>query len=100
MTSSTGIDSDTPISLPERMDFAACKPLADAIRDRRGRPLLLDAGNVRFLGALAAEILLRARAEWQADGQAFNLVEPSDGFLKGLSLLGIPQKKLTREGFE
>ncbi|QFT92107.1 hypothetical protein FIU86_04585 [Roseovarius sp. THAF9] len=88
---------DAPLDLPERMDFAACETLAASLDDRRGARLRLHAGKVGFLGALAAEILLRARQEWQADGTAFDLIDPSPDFLKGLALLGIPRNALVQE---
>ncbi|MDR9485210.1 MULTISPECIES: STAS domain-containing protein [Sediminimonas] len=97
MTSPTGNSPGTQIDLPERLDFTACGALFDAICNQRGRPLLLQAGNVEFLGALAAEILIRAKAEWQTDGLGFELINPSKGLVQGLSLLGIPQDTLIQE---
>lgn len=93
----TSIPDDGPIDLPERLDFAACETLAQDFEARRGSVLLLQAGQVGFLGALAAEILLRARQDWQDDGAGFHVVAPSPAFLKGLDLLGIPRHALFQE---
>ena len=97
MTETANSDHDAPVDLPKRLDFAACETLAASFATRRGTALRLRAGNVRFLGALAVEILLRARMEWQADGTAFDLVDPSPDFLRGLSLLGVPRHALLQE---
>ncbi|PWE30558.1 hypothetical protein DDZ14_14785 [Maritimibacter sp. 55A14] len=100
MTAPKGKAAGTPIKLAERLDFAASESLAAAIGDRRGAALQLNAGNVRFISALSAEILMRARSEWQADGLGFGVVEPSTDFLQGLALLGIPENGLIREDVE
>lgn len=100
MTASKDIVAATPINLPGRLDYAACGSLAAAIDGRRGNTLQLQAANVQFLGALAAEILVRARAEWLAEDLGFALVEPSKDFLQGLALLGIAQNELIRESSE
>ena len=97
MTETANSVDDASIDLPERLDFAACETLAASFETRRGTALRLRAGNVGFLGALAAEILVRARMEWQADGTAFDLVDPSPDFLRGLTLLGVPRHALIQE---
>jgi anti-anti-sigma regulatory factor len=97
MTDTANSVGDAPLDLPERLDFAACETLAANLESRRGAALSLQATKVGFLGALAAEILLRARLQWQADDAAFDLVDPSPEFLKGLARLGIPRHALMQE---
>ena len=92
--------SEISVDLPETLDFAACEELADTLGETPGAALTLEAGSVRFLGALAAEILLRARADCLADGAAFSLVNPSDELVRGLALLGIPTHELIQEDSE
>lgn len=88
------------IDLPARLDFAACEALVATFEKARGTPLRVQARDVEFLGALSAEILLRARADWQASETAFNVVEPSGDFLQGLALLGIPRNALIQEDIQ
>ena len=97
MIQTANATGDAPVDLPERLDFAACETLVKTFENRRGTALRLQAGKVGFLGALGAEILLRAHHEWQADDTDFQIVEPSEDFLKGLSLLGIPRHALIKE---
>ena len=85
------------IDLPARLDFAACEALVATFDKARGTPLRVQAGQVEFLGALSAEILLRARAEWQGTGLTFDVADPSADFLQGLALLGIPQSEFIEE---
>ncbi len=82
------------IALPPRLDFAHCTELRLSIEASRGQPLSLDAGQVEFLGGAGAELLLSARAEWQARNLTFQLIEPSDDFLKGMDRLGLPHSEL------
>lgn len=100
MTQSDTTDTPDEIELPQRLDHAACGKLADRFAKRRGQDILINAGGVTFLSAMAAEILLRARAEWQSDGTGFAFQSPSQGFLEGLSLLGIPTNSLIEEATE
>ncbi len=97
MTDTQTTVAGTTVDLPERLDFAACEGLAAMLLAARGAPLRLRAGRTAFLGALAAELLLRARRDWQAAGTAFDLADPSADFLKGLALLGIPPHALLQE---
>lgn len=58
----------------------------------------LQADAVEFVGALAAEILLRGKSEWAAGNLAFDLSAPSEAFQEGMAHLGIPDTALTEEG--
>ena len=100
MTSADGDCSDIQIELPDRLDFDACGSLCDTIMQHHGQPVRLGAAGVRFIGGLAAEILLRARAEWSADELDFSVTDPSKELLQGLALLGIPQEQLIPETSE
>ncbi len=97
MTDTDTSVGEAPLDLPERLDFAVCETLATSLETRRGSGLRLQAGQVGFLGALAAEILLRARLQWQHDGASFDLADPSPDFLQGLDRLGIPRHALMQE---
>lgn len=100
MTQSDATDTPYDIELPDRLDHAACEKLADGFAERRGQAVLIHAGAVTFLGAMAAEILLRAHAEWRASGTGFALRSPSQGFLESLAQLGIPNDVLIEEATE
>ena len=97
MTNSETTDNSCPVTLPERLDHAACAALAGDLAERRGQAIVLSGQNVRHLGGLAAEILLRARAEWRAADIAFTLQDPSPAFVQGIDLLGISRDALIDE---
>ena len=90
MTAPDPTPPDGAYPLPEKLDFFGCASLVARIEAGRGSDLTFSASPVLFLGALAAEILLRAKAQWQADGLTFLIDQPSDEFMRGLTLLGIP----------
>lgn len=88
------------IGLPCRMDHAGVDRLRKDIESARGDALCLQAGAVEFLGGAGLELLLAARAEWQANALDFFISDPSRSFLEGLDRLGIPRSELVNEGCE
>lgn len=63
----------------------------------RGHSVVLDAGQVTFLGALALQLLLASYRQWQDDGKSFQIINPSAAFLDGISLLGVAASSLRIE---
>jgi chemotaxis protein CheX len=74
------------LRLPAVLDTVAAPPLLAEVRALRGAPLSVDASAVERLGGLCLQVLLAAEAQWQSDGAAFAVVEPSDAFLDALRL--------------
>lgn len=77
------------ITLAPVLDVRAAKPLHARLLALRGDTIIVDASDVERIGAQCAAILLSAARSWDADGQEFSLVNPSDAFHKGMELLGI-----------
>jgi anti-anti-sigma regulatory factor len=82
------------ITLPSVVDFEACRHLHEALRRQEAHPVCVDTQSVRHLGALALQILLSARMRWARAGLPFEIVHPSDGFIEGLSRLGLSLNSL------
>ena len=74
--------------LADSLDMTAAGPLAHELTARRGQAVALDAGAVRRVGGQCLQVLLAAEAAWAADGQAFEIINPSPEFAEGLALLG------------
>ncbi|TMV71379.1 STAS domain-containing protein [Thioclava sp. BHET1] len=89
----------TALSLPPQIDLSATEQLALAIRAARHQPLILDAAHVSHVGALFSQLLWVSRAAWEADGQPFEIRNPSESFLDGLSLLGMSPEDLCGEAY-
>ena len=83
-------ESAAVVRLGQVLDLNAAGPLAHELLALRGRDLELDASAVQRLGAQCLQVLLSARATWDADGAAFALVSPSSEFISTLALLGAP----------
>ncbi len=81
-------NSAPPVVLAEVLDLPAASPLAADLLARRGQDVTFDASNVRRLGGQCLQVLLAARATWQADGQNFRIVTVSSEFAEGSALLG------------
>lgn len=78
------------VRLGEVLDLNAAGPLAAELLALRGRDVEVDASAVQRMGAQCLQVLLSARATWDADGTAFALVAPSDEFASTVALLGAP----------
>ena len=78
------------LRLGQVLDLNAAGPLAHASLALRGRAVEVDASAVEWLGAQCLQVLLSARATWDADGAAFSVVTPSNEFTSTLALLGAP----------
>jgi chemotaxis protein CheX len=83
-------DISAVLRLGQVLDLNAAGPLANEFLTLRGRDLDVDASAVERLGAQCLQVLLSARATWDADGAAFSLISPSTEFSSTLALLGAP----------
>jgi chemotaxis protein CheX len=79
------------VTLVDALDMTAAGPLAKELLAVRGKPVTLDASNVRRLGGQCLQVLLSAQATWAADGHPFEIVELSPEFADGLALMGATQ---------
>lgn len=76
------------VTLGDALDMTAAAPLVKELLGHRGQPISLNAGNVRRLGGQCLQVLLSAQTTWAADGQPFEIVEPSPEFAEGLAQMG------------
>jgi chemotaxis protein CheX len=76
------------VTLGDALDMTAAAPLLKELREHRGNAITLDASGVRRLGAQCLQVLLSARSAWAADGQPFEIADPSPEFTEGLALMG------------
>src|SRR4051812_15595176 len=74
--------------LPEIIDVEAAAQLVGDLLAYIGRPLTLDASEVRRLGGLGLQVLLSARKTWAEDRVALGLINPSPVFADTLELFG------------
>lgn len=83
--------TDQTLTLGDSLEMTAAGPLHKELLGRRGRPVTLDASQVRRIGGQCLQVLLSAQATWAADGAAFQIVDPSPEFSDGLALMGASQ---------
>ena len=88
---------DACLRLPETLDYAAAPALAEALRQRRGAALSLDAGALRVVGASCAQLLLAAARAWRVDRRPLALVDLGPEARVQFSLLGIDPAMLIAE---
>jgi len=75
--------------LVARLDAAAGRRLEAELRARRGHPLVIDAGRVEVVSALALEVLLSAALQWRIDGQALEIARESAAFRSACTTLDL-----------
>ena len=75
--------------LPDRLDSSAATGLMQALLDRRGQPLVLDASKVDLIGALALEVIISAGKQWSDDGHSLTVSAASDRFRASCDALGL-----------
>jgi len=74
--------------LADSLDLTAAAPLTAELLAARGAALSLDASAVRRVGAQCLQVLLAGQAAWAADGQTFDVINPSPEFADGLAQMG------------
>ena len=79
----------TVLSLNESLDVTQASPLVGALLALRGKDIIIDASQVRHLGAQCGQVLLSAKRCWADAGRALRLSAPSAEFLESLRLLGL-----------
>ncbi|AJE46901.1 STAS domain-containing protein [Celeribacter indicus] len=84
------------VPLHDRLDHRSAPALLEALRAGAGDDLVLDAADVRHLGALPLQILLSAAKTRAASGRSTRLVNASDACLEMLDLFGFTPDTLTR----
>lgn len=80
---------DDVLKLPETMDVARARAVANDLSQHRGEDLKMDASDVTKMSALAVEVLLSGAKQWQADGKTFAIAPSSEAFLTTLNDLGV-----------
>ena len=88
-------EPDGAFQLPECLDLPAARPLAKALLERRGKPIVVDGSSVHQLGAQCVQVLLSAKRTWSADGVALSIVNCAPRMIEDLQLLGIDLMTLT-----
>ena len=83
-----------PLKLPETLDTAAAPALLEALRERRGAALVLDASALRWIGAACAQLLLAAAKAWRVDRRPLSIVDLGEEPKALLALMGVEPASL------
>lgn len=87
-TDARDVAQSAPLRLERKLDTAAAPALFDALRDRAGADLVVDASDTDTMGALAAQTLAVAAAAWAAEGCALTVAGRSADLDAQIALLG------------
>ena len=86
------------LMLPDCLDSSAAPSIKDMLLARRGNAIVVDASQVRRVGAQALQVLVAAARTWQADEQSYRLTGASAELLETVALIGLPHEDLLLEG--
>ena len=75
--------------LHDTLDLNQAADLAKAFNAARGSDLCVDASGVGRVGTQCVQVLLSAKAAWDADGSKFTVKGASEAFTESLRLLGL-----------
>lgn len=78
------------IMLSPKLDVEASNALAEALLEERGANVVLDASEVRHLGAHAIQVLVTAAHGWMRDGKSLKLENLPDEQSVLLTSIGLP----------
>jgi chemotaxis protein CheX len=86
-----GGKKDSRITLGAVLDIRAAEPLREALRKavKRGKPILIDAGQVARLSTPCIQILLSAGKDAGDTATRMTLAQASDAFVAAFSDLGL-----------
>lgn len=92
------VASSTALMLPDCLDASAAAAVKDMLLARRGNALIVDASQVRRVGAQSLQILVAAARTWQADGMSYCVTNSSSELLDTIALIGLSREDLMLEG--
>jgi anti-anti-sigma regulatory factor len=86
------------LMLPDCLDSAAVTTVRDLLLARRGNAIVIDASQVRRVGAQSLQVLIAAARTWQADGHSYRVTNSSPELLDTIALIGLAHEDLLLEG--
>jgi anti-anti-sigma regulatory factor len=84
------------VQLHDRLDYQSVPPLLSELQAIDDGEIVIDAGQVRHLGALSLQVLLSAIKTRHEAGKSTHLVNASDYCIDLLSLFGFTPENLTQ----
>lgn len=90
--------SAATLMLPDCLDSSAAAAVKGMLLARRGNALIVDASQVRRVGAQSLQILIAAARTWQSDGQSYCVTKSSSELLDTIALIGLSREDLLLEG--
>ncbi|MEM1386682.1 MAG: STAS domain-containing protein [Pseudomonadota bacterium] len=69
----TGDNNELSLHPPAKLSGAEAQGLMRMLTERRGRDVVLDFGHVRQIGVQCMQVLIAAKATWDADALRFEV---------------------------
>ncbi|MBZ0164896.1 MAG: STAS domain-containing protein [Notoacmeibacter sp.] len=81
--------SGAQVHLSEFCSGENAPALVSQLLERQGSDLVVDASAIEFIDTQCVEVLVAAAHQWAGDALSIHFENPSEGFLRGLSALGL-----------
>jgi chemotaxis protein CheX len=98
VTAATAESDSQALMLPDCLDSSAVTIVRDMLLKRRGNAIVVDASQVRRVGAQSLQVLIAAARTWQADGHSYRVTNSSPELLDTIALVGLAHEDLMLEG--
>ena len=76
------------LHIEENLDSSCVKSLVSKLKSLDSKDIVIDAKNVKKIGAFASEILARFKSKVEADGGTVKIIFPSE-LLDDIRLIGM-----------
>lgn len=87
------------ISLPPKLDYSASADLLRQLQISTGKPLRINASDVKGVSGLAAQILLAALRKWRGDCVSIELIR-SEAMELDFQRLGMLHEIVNKEQYQ
>lgn len=84
------------VQLHDRLDYQSVPPLLTELKAIDDAEIVIDAGQVRHLGALSLQVLLSTIKTRQEAGKSTHITNASDSCVDLLSLFGFTPENITQ----
>jgi chemotaxis protein CheX len=84
------------IVLTPRLDLPAAQGLLTVLTNAQDDDIVLDMGDVTYLGALCLQVLIAAADASRSNGHGFSLINTSDRVLDQLRVMGMTPQDIVK----
>jgi len=90
----SGTEEQVLVTVPAKLSSTQAATLKDLLTEKRGRPICLEFMPVTQLGTQSIQVLLAAKAAWDADSLSFEIQNMSSDIRETLQVCGLEPSRI------